>query len=73
MKTGSSNEILWAISIPSHTRVNQKLLQTSIKFLSINTNATEIRISPPFLYCSDILKNAKTLQLLAELEIKVNL
>lgn len=69
--------MLWAISVQSHTRGNQKLLHTSIQFLSINTDVTEIRIYPLFFYIyiffSGILKSAQTLQLRAELEIKVNL
>lgn len=73
MNPGSSNEILWAISIPSHTRVNQKLLQTSIKFPSINTNITDENLSSFFILFYYLKKNVKTLQLLAELKIKVNL
>lgn len=37
--------MLWAISVQSHTGGNQKLLHTSIQFLSINTDVTEIGIS----------------------------
>lgn len=40
--------MLWAISVQSHTGGNQKLLHTSIQFLSISTDVTEIGISALF-------------------------